>query len=94
MNISTISCHTFNFWLAASDDKINPDDNKRDTQPLSHVEGHGVFELHLWLFYELDENPWAENNGAEEPEEESRVFDDSVFFEEKIHQYRENDEAD
>ena len=45
----------FNFYLfPASPNHVNPDQYKRNTQPLPHIQGHGVFKFFLVLFNKLD----------------------------------------
>ena len=46
---------------------------KRDTQNLAHIEDHIVFESHLWLLDEFNDEPHAEAYDKEDADERSPV---------------------
>ena len=65
-----------------------------DAQPLSHVKSHCALEIYLRLFDKFYQYSWAEDHGAEESEEESGIFVNSVFLEKECHQDDKDDDAD
>ena len=62
------------FLLPVETHEIHPDNHKRDTEPLAHVQRHVVLKVHLVFFQELDEETEGENLRQAESEEETAVI--------------------
>ena len=65
--------------------------DERNTEPLSHIQYHILFEAHLRLLDEFDEETHAETSDEEGSDEESSVKSVEPVF---IHEYLEDSEED
>ena len=70
------SAFAFHFLTMAEtpNNHHNTDDNKGDTKPLPHVEGHVAFEVDLHILQELNGNTRAEDNDEERAKHQTRLL--------------------
>ena len=59
------------FLFIVEEHAVDANDDKRNTEPLAHVERHAVFKAYLVFFQELDEETEEEDFRQAEAEEET-----------------------
>ena len=80
------------FLLSVEAHKIQADNYKRHAEPLSHIECHTVFKVHLVFFQEFDEEAENKDFGKTQPEEKAPVIGLLPFI--QIHHTQEEKEMD
>ena len=61
-------------FLAVEEHEVNSDKYERNTEPLSHIQRHCPFKIHLVFFQELDEEAEYEYFCQAKAEEEAAVI--------------------
>ena len=74
------------FLLSVEEHEIHSYDNKRNTEPLSHIQRHAILEIYLVLFQEFYEEAEYENFCQAESEEETTMQLLAVILIQENHQ--------